>query len=47
MVLVLFDYHHGLGREGPEGILKDNTGFGPTDKYNVYEIFEQMHKIIH
>jgi len=38
--LVLFDYRKGRGREGPEEILKDFTGFLQTDGYGVYDAFD-------
>ena len=38
--LVLFDYRKGRGREGPEEILKDFTGFLQTDGYSVYDAFD-------
>lgn len=34
--LVLFDYHESRGREGPETILKNYSGFLQTDGYEVY-----------
>ena len=37
--LVLFDYRPGRGREGPEKLLKNFSGFLQTDGYNVYEEF--------
>jgi transposase len=35
--LVLFDYHPGRGREGPDEILKNFKGYLQTDGYSVYE----------
>ena len=37
--LVMFDYHEGRGREGPQGCLKDFKGYLQTDGYSVYEDF--------
>jgi transposase len=42
---VLFDYQMGRGREGPEGILKEFTGYLQTDGYGVYDSFEQRQGI--
>lgn len=39
--LVLFDYQHGRGREGPNEILKDFKGYLQTDGYSVYEKFDE------
>ena len=39
--LVLFDYRKGRGREGPDDILKDFTGYLQTDGYVVYDDFEK------
>ncbi|MBD0295237.1 MAG: IS66 family transposase, partial [Flavisolibacter sp.] len=38
--VVLFDYQMGRGREGPEGIVKEFTGYLQTDGYGVYDAFE-------
>ena len=37
--LVLFDYQKGRGREGPQELLKNYTGFLQTDGYAVYDDF--------
>jgi hypothetical protein len=37
--LVLFDYRPGRGREGPQELLKDFSGYLQTDGYTVYEDF--------
>ncbi|MBA2762136.1 MAG: IS66 family transposase [Segetibacter sp.] len=39
--IVLFDYRPGRGREGPEDILKDFTGFLQTDGYAGYDDFDK------
>ncbi len=39
--LVLFDYRHGRGREGPDDILKDYKGYLQTDGYTVYDNFDK------
>jgi hypothetical protein len=39
--LVWFDYREGRGREGPNEILKDFSGYLQTDGYNVYDIFKE------
>jgi transposase len=39
--LVWFDYRQGRGREGPNEILKDFSGYLQTDGYNVYDIFKE------
>ncbi len=39
--LVLFDYRTGRGREGPNDILKDFTGYLQTDGYGVYDDFDR------
>lgn len=44
--LVLFDYWPGRGREGPDDILKNYTGFLQTDGYAVYDKFEKRTGII-
>lgn len=38
---VLFDYRPGRGREGPDDILKDFTGYLQVDGYAAYEDFEK------
>jgi transposase len=38
---VWFDYRQGRGREGPNEILKDFSGYLQTDGYNVYDIFKE------
>ena len=38
---VFFDYQQGRGREGPQGILENFTGYLQTDGYIAYEIFDQ------
>src|ERR1700691_1444553 len=38
--MVLFDYRHGRGRDGPREILKDFRGHLQADGYNAYEIFD-------
>jgi transposase len=43
--LVWFDYREGRGREGPNEILKDFSGYLQTDGYNVYDIFKENKKI--
>lgn len=51
--LVLFDYRTGRGREGPNDILKDFTGYLQTDGYGVYDDFDKrpgitlMHCLAH
>jgi transposase len=37
--LVLFDYRKGRGKEGPQALLKNFSGFLQTDGYSVYEEF--------
>ncbi len=39
--LVLFDYREGRGREGPQELLKNYTGFIQSDGYPVYDAFEK------
>jgi transposase len=39
--LVLFDYRTGRGREGPNDILKNFTGYLQTDGYGVYDEFDK------
>ena len=39
--LVWFDYREGRGREGPNEILKNFSGYLQTDGYNVYDIFKE------
>lgn len=43
--LVLFDYREGRGREGPEELLKEFTGYLQTDGYGVYDKFDQKNGI--
>jgi transposase len=43
--LVLFDYREGRGREGPDEMLKNFTGFLQTDGYSVYEAYENKEAI--
>lgn len=43
--LVWFDYRQGRGREGPNEILKDFSGYLQTDGYNVYDIFKENKEI--
>lgn len=43
--LVLFDYREGRGREGPNEILKDFSGYLQTDGYVVYEDFDKKVKV--
>jgi transposase len=43
--LVLFDYHEGRGREGPQEMLKDFKGHLQTDAYSVYDFFKQQEGI--
>lgn len=38
--MVLFDYRHGRGRDGPKEILKDFHGHLQTDGYNAYDTFD-------
>jgi len=38
--MVLFDYRHGRGRDGPKEILKNFSGHLQTDGYAGYEIFD-------
>lgn len=38
--LVLFDYQKGRGKEGPQELLKNYTGFLQSDGYPVYDAFE-------
>lgn len=40
--LVLFEYRHGRGREGPTDMLKDFKGHLQTDGYAVYDAFEKQ-----
>ncbi len=39
--LVWFDYQQGRGREGPNEILKEFSGYLQSDGYNVYDIFKE------
>lgn len=39
--LVLFDYRPGRGREGPNEILKNFTGYLQTDGYSVYDAYDK------
>ncbi len=43
--LVLFDYRKTRGREGPDEILKDFSGFLQTDGYDAYHHFEKQPNI--
>ena len=43
--LVLFDYRHGRGREGPDDILKDYKGYLQTDGYAGYDSFDKRQGI--
>jgi transposase len=43
--LVLFDYQHSRGREGPTAMLKDFKGHLQTDGYAVYNIFNEREDI--
>lgn len=43
--LVLFDYQEGRGREGPQEILKDFTGYLQTDGYVAYNVFAKRQDI--
>jgi len=43
--LVLFDYQKGRGREGPQELLKNYTGFLQTDGYAVYDDFRNRNGI--
>lgn len=43
--LVLFDYRKSRGREGPDEILKDFSGFLQTDGYDAYSHFEKKQDI--
>lgn len=40
--LVMFDYRHGRGREGPGECLKDFKGHLQTDGYSVYEDYDNL-----
>ena len=44
--LILFDYRPGRGREGPEELLKNFTGYLQTDGYQVYDGFAKRKDII-
>jgi transposase len=39
--LVLFDYQKGRGRDGPQKMLKNYSGYLQTDGYSVYDEFEK------
>ncbi len=41
----LFDYRKGRGREGPDDILKDFTGYLQTDGYAAYDAFDKRQGI--
>jgi transposase len=43
--LVLFDYRKTRGREGPDEMLKEFTGYLQTDGYNAYDHFENLSRI--
>ena len=43
--LVLFDYRQSRGREGPDELLQNFTGYLQTDGYAAYEHFEKHKKI--
>lgn len=43
--LVLFDYRKSRGREGPDEMLKEFSGFLQTDGYNAYDHFEKRPQI--
>ena len=43
--LVLFDYRKTRGREGPDEMLKDFSGYLQTDGYNAYDHFDKRPKI--
>ena len=43
--LVLFDYQHGRGREGPQQILENFKGFLQTDGYSVYNFFKEKEDV--
>ena len=43
--LVLFDYRHGRGREGPDDILKEYQGYLQTDGYAAYDDFDKRQGI--
>lgn len=40
--LALFEYRMGRGREGPQEVLKDFTGYLQTDGYAVYDDFDKQ-----
>lgn len=44
--IVLFDYRPGRGREGPEELLKNFSGYLQTDGYQVYDSFAKRKDII-
>ena len=44
--LILFDYRPGRGREGPEELLKNFTGYLQADGYGVYDTFAKRKDII-
>ncbi len=44
--LILFDYREGRGREGPEELLKNFSGYLQTDGYQVYDAFAKRNDII-
>jgi transposase len=44
--LILFDYRPGRGREGPEELLKNFSGYLQTDGYQVYDAFAKRKDII-
>lgn len=43
--LVLFEYRMGRGREGPQEVLNDFTGYLQTDGYAVYDDFDKQNGI--
>jgi len=44
--LVLFDYRKTRGREGPDDMLKEFSGYLQTDGYNAYDHFDKRPQII-
>lgn len=43
--IVFFDYREGRGREGPEEILENFTGYLQTDGYVAYDVFEKKENV--
>lgn len=43
--IVFFDYREGRGREGPEEILENFSGYLQTDGYVAYDVFEKKENV--